>query len=275
MQNTLIVGETETCMSSTGCRINPLLDAPPSTAVLSMHRAPCVGTWISKDRSHSSFQVRVEMSSEGKKRASINVLMSCLSLQGKGGMKSCILMLCKNQPSRHPKYAQKLALLTGFRASHWRHKRIRMCAKLERDLCDLCGRFSCDTPLGPWSMKKSYRGLALRPRLPLPDVSSAKKSGACVLLGFLYLEPRIVFPISGRATVLRLVLFVPISASSNSPSGTIVVSAASDRRGVRARAASTHWWTNARRARPPRGSSAPAGARRGARAKTNNNIGFY
>ena len=39
-----------------------------------------------------------------------------------------------------------------------------------------------------------------------------------------------------------------------------------NRRGVRARAASPHWRTSARR---PRGSSAPAGARRGARAKTN------
>ena len=42
-----------------------------------------------------------------------------------------------------------------------------------------------------------------------------------------------------------------------------------NRRGVRARAASPHWRTSARRARRPRGSSAPAGARRGARAKTN------
>ena len=39
-----------------------------------------------------------------------------------------------------------------------------------------------------------------------------------------------------------------------------------NRRGVRARAASPHWRTSARR---PRGSSAPAGAGRGARAKTN------
>ena len=42
-----------------------------------------------------------------------------------------------------------------------------------------------------------------------------------------------------------------------------------NRHGVRARAASPHWRTSARRARRPRGSSAPAGARRGARAKTN------
>ena len=34
-----------------------------------------------------------------------------------------------------------------------------------------------------------------------------------------------------------------------------------NRRGVRARAASPHWRTSARRARRPRGSSAPAGAR--------------